>query len=110
MNFKPTVLGFLAALSIVGASALSAQVRTPRTPWGDPDLQGAYTNKSEQGTPFERPAEYNGRLMKDITPEEIKEAAKKRQENTLARAPFFGGGDVPGIGNSEEFLNLIVGD
>src|SRR5262252_7491538 len=29
----------------------------PRTPWGDPDLQGIYTNKYEQNTPFERPAE-----------------------------------------------------
>ena len=28
----------------------------PKTPWGDPDLQGNYTNKYEQGTPFERPA------------------------------------------------------
>jgi hypothetical protein len=33
----------------------------PRTPWGDPDLQGDYTNKYEQGTPFERPAEFDGR-------------------------------------------------
>ena len=33
----------------------------PRTPWGDPDLQGNFTNKYEQGTPFERPDEFAGR-------------------------------------------------
>src|SRR5688572_23908607 len=27
----------------------------PRTPWGDPDLQGAYTNTDERGIPMERP-------------------------------------------------------
>jgi hypothetical protein len=26
----------------------------PRTPWGDPDLQGAYTNSDERGIPMER--------------------------------------------------------
>jgi hypothetical protein len=27
----------------------------PRTPWGDPDLQGAFTNSDESLIPFERP-------------------------------------------------------
>src|SRR5262245_5794868 len=27
----------------------------PRTPWGDPDLQGTYTNKDESGIPMEKP-------------------------------------------------------
>jgi hypothetical protein len=26
----------------------------PRTPWGDPDISGAFTNKDQQGIPFER--------------------------------------------------------
>ena len=30
----------------------------PRTPWGDPDLQGVFTNSNEYATPLERPAEY----------------------------------------------------
>ena len=29
----------------------------PRTPWGDPDLQGTYTNSNEAGLPMERPAD-----------------------------------------------------
>src|SRR5262245_51091495 len=32
-----------------------------RTPWGDPDIAGLYTNKDEQGVPMERPAELAGR-------------------------------------------------
>jgi hypothetical protein len=35
---------------------LSAQTVMPRTPWGDPDLQGTYTNSNESGIPMERPA------------------------------------------------------
>ena len=37
-----------------------------RTPWGDPNLQGNYTNKYEQSTPFERPPEFEGRLLADV--------------------------------------------
>ena len=38
----------------------------PRTPWGDPDLQGTYTNKYELNTPFERPKEFEGRRADDV--------------------------------------------
>src|SRR4051812_4365476 len=31
----------------------------PRTPWGEPDLQGVYSNRTI--TPFERPAEFAGK-------------------------------------------------
>ena len=33
----------------------SRNTKSPRTPWGDPDLQGNYTNLYENGTPLERP-------------------------------------------------------
>jgi hypothetical protein len=94
-------------LSIVGAPEfVSAQGHTPRTPWGDPDLQGTYTNKAEQGTPFERPAEFAGKRLEDFTPAELKQIAQRRQEQTLERAPFFGGGGIEGIGNSAEFRDI----
>ena len=35
----------------------------PRTPWGDPDLQGTYTNKDESGIPMEQPAEFAGKSV-----------------------------------------------
>ena len=53
----------------------------PRTPWGDPDLQGTYTNTYENGTPLERPDEFAGRTLEDIKGEElvaIKRAIQKR--------------------------------
>ena len=55
------------ALLALSSSQVVAQTWTPpRTPWGDPDLQGNYTNKYEQGTPFERPAEFEGRTLDQI--------------------------------------------
>ena len=48
----------------------------PRTPWGDPDLQGIWDSKST--TPLERPAEFAGRQF--LSDEEIAalEAARER--------------------------------
>ena len=63
--------------------ATEARDWTPsRTPWGDPDLQGVYTNKDENGTPLERPDEFAGRSLDEFGPEEM---AKLREER-LARA------------------------
>ena len=52
---------FLVAALLIVAAALTAiaqqkgkPLTTPRTSWGDPDLQGIWTN--ETITPFERPA------------------------------------------------------
>jgi hypothetical protein len=33
----------------------------PRTPWGDPDLQGTWTSEAELSVPFERPREFGER-------------------------------------------------
>ena len=65
----------------------------PKTPWGDPDIQGNFTTKDEANTPFERPQEWAGRRMEDITPAELAEAIVKRQQEALEFAPFFGGGE-----------------
>jgi hypothetical protein len=56
------------------AATLAAQPpakKTGRTPWGDPDLQGNYTNLYEDGTPLERPAQFEGRSLADITSQEL---------------------------------------
>jgi hypothetical protein len=37
--------------------------QTPRTPWGDPDLQGTWTAEAELSVPFERPAQYGDRQI-----------------------------------------------
>ena len=49
----------------IGAAATGAQTPAagvaPRTPWGEPDLQGTWTSESELSVPFERPREYGTR-------------------------------------------------
>ena len=50
----------------------------PRTPWGDPDIQGTYTNSNESGIPMERPAEFAGRRLEDVKPEELAQLIKQR--------------------------------
>src|SRR5437867_1499613 len=61
----------------------------PRTPWGDPDLQGNYTNKYEQGTPFERPQEFEGKRLEDIQGKELTDLVQRRQQLAIERAPFL---------------------
>jgi hypothetical protein len=79
---------------------------TPKTPWGDPDLQGHYSNKYETSTPFERPKEFEGRRIGDVKPDELAAAVKRRQADTLERAKFFGGDPEGKIGNSAEFRDI----
>ena len=50
----------------------------PRTSWGEPDLQGTYSNRTI--TPFERPANVAGREF--FTPEEVAALEKRAQEQT----------------------------
>ena len=102
---------FAASLAAQSAahSSPKADVRTwtpAKTPWGDPDLQGDYTNKYEYGTPFERPQEFEGRRLEDVTSRELEDVVKKRQADTLERAKFFGGDPEGKIGNSAEFRDI----
>jgi hypothetical protein len=61
----------VAVAAVAWAASASAQNASPRTPWGDPDIQGNYTNLWEAGTPFERPDEFAGRRIQDITRDEL---------------------------------------
>ncbi len=57
----------------------------PKTPWGDPDLQGTWTSDDCIGTPMNRPANFGDRAF--LTDQEIadREAAIARQtQNDLA--------------------------
>ena len=80
------VLAFAVLAVVVGglqpAAAQSAapdeRSAAPRTPWGDPDLQGLWNHGTI--TPLERPAEYAGRER--LTDEEI--AAANRASETRA--------------------------
>jgi hypothetical protein len=65
-------------------SGTSAAHNTPRTPWGDPDLQGNYTNVYENGTPLERPNEFEGRTLEDIRGDELTTLKRAVQQRTIA--------------------------
>jgi hypothetical protein len=78
---KARVLALIGAAVVSGAAALSAQTFSPpKTPWGHPDLQGIYSNDDETGTPMERPAQFAGKTLADITPEELQAIVKQRNE------------------------------
>src|SRR3954447_7988204 len=50
----------------------------PKTGWGDPDLSGVYTNNDESLIPFERPAEFAGRKLEDVTRAELEKLIDER--------------------------------
>jgi len=87
------VLFILAPLGAAGQDA-------PRTPWGDPDLQGTYTNKTI--TPLERPESLGDKEF--LTAEEVasQEQARLDRNEQLLHAPprrTVAGGDVGGYNN-----------
>jgi hypothetical protein len=75
------------------ASRIAKGFTPPRTPWGDPDISGVFDTSPEANTPMERPDEWAGRKMDDITPAELAAAIAKRQQDAVERAPFAGGGE-----------------
>lgn len=77
------------ALFTVGAHGQSA-APAPRTPWGDPDLQGIYNNSNESGISMQRPPEFAGRKMKDVTPAEMAKLAKEHAARIEKTAQIIG--------------------
>jgi len=78
---------------IVAALPAAKDWAPSRTAWGDPDLQGTYTNNNEYATPLERPAEFDGRRASDLTPAEIAEVRRLAQQRMVDALP---GGRVRG--------------
>ena len=56
-----------------------------RTLWGDPDIEGVYTNIDEWGIPFQPPAEFTGRRLDSITPQELERTRQSRRDAFLER-------------------------
>jgi hypothetical protein len=75
-----------------GGAAAGKKFVPKRLPWGDPDISGNFTTKDEANTPFERPDEFAGRRIEDVTQNELAAAIKARQRQALADAPYPGGG------------------
>src|ERR1044072_537699 len=73
-----------------------------KTPWVDPDIAGDYNNSDESGIPFEKPDEFKGRRMEDITPAELAKIVQQRQEQTIERTP--GLSEFPGATSPMHWL------
>ena len=82
-----SVVAVVALIAVVALTPATAAAQTgPRTAWGDPDLQGTYTNKTT--TPLQRPDNVADREF--LTAEEVanrERAALDRNEELLLAAP-----------------------
>ena len=73
--------------SATASSTAAANTWKPgRTPWGDPDLAGIYSNSDESGIPLERPAQFEGRRLEDVTAKELEELRVARRNATAANS------------------------
>ena len=83
-----------AVIVVIAAAHSSAQsYKAPKTPWGDPDIQGNYTNLTEAGTPLERPKEFEGRQLSDISADELRALKRQAAERTINN--FLGPTEAP---------------
>src|SRR5437016_8083808 len=89
MMEAPWKTGFLlAAILFLASATVLAQspVKTytpPKTAWGDPDLQGIFTNATI--TPFERPPEFAGKEF--LTEKEVAELEARAAKNRVDQPP-----------------------
>jgi hypothetical protein len=85
MSYRVLMLVTLLMMTLTSAFPLDAQTKPakaytqPKTPWGDPDLQGTWTSDDCINTPMQRPANLGEKLY--LTDEELtqREAAIARQ-------------------------------
>ena len=102
------VRAVMAALAVLTSAVVlvgQAPYSPPRTPWGDPDLQGIWPGTDMVGVPFERPERFGTRLY--LTDQELKEreaqAAKQAELDVLEfdlekpPAEIVALGDVGGV-------------
>jgi hypothetical protein len=90
----------LAAAALVGqekksTAGAAARSYTPgKTAWGDPNLQGTYTDKDENGIPLERPSQFDGKTASDVDDSELADIVRERQARAVASAAGIGGADT----------------
>ena len=80
-----------AAFILVVAAAHAAAQSVPRTPWGDPDIQGTWTTDDTIGVPVQRPPALGNKLF--LTDEDLAQQAREREARAAA-APAAGGNAV----------------
>jgi hypothetical protein len=95
------VLIAMSLLSLAAAGVAAQQKAAPaksytptKTAWGDPNLQGIYTDKDENGIPFERPNQFDGKRAEDLDDSELADIVRERQARAVAGAGAIGGADT----------------
>ena len=79
------------------AEARSAKAGTakpyvaPKTPWGDPDIQGGWTNVDENGIPMEKPNNLAAQSLDEIEDSELADLIRERNQRAAANAAGIGG-------------------
>src|SRR5579872_4886664 len=86
------VIGAVTAAMALGQTN-SKSTAIPKTPWGDPDLQGTWTSDDTWGVPFERPKNFGTRAI--LTEDEL----KARQKNVAQSEEFVDTGTREGRPN-----------
>jgi len=76
-------VGVLAAGTLLSLSSRGQTWTPPKTPWGDPDIQGWFSNTNEDGTPLERPDKFAGRSLDDVKGAELAAIKQETQDRTL---------------------------
>ena len=103
MRLRLLSAGVMVALTLaVGTVSVLGQARgaaarpyaAPKTPWGDPDLQGIYTNKDENGIPLQKPDALGKQNLDDIDDDELRELIRERNERAERGAAAIGGADT----------------
>ena len=78
-----TGLAFAQAPAAAPARKVVKVYVPPKTVWGDPSIAGVYTNNDESLIPFERPAQFEGRRLEDITEAELDKLRDDRSEQRI---------------------------
>jgi hypothetical protein len=88
----------IALTGVIAALSVRASAQTgPRTPWGDPDIQGTWTTDDTIGVPIQRPPALGNKLF--LTDEDLAQQAARQAEATrAARAAAAKGGAPAPIG------------
>jgi len=84
-------LSLAAQTHAAGQASAASKNQVQRTAWGDPDLQGTYTNSNESGIPMQRPAELVGKQLSEVSPDELARLVQQRREQTRRTAVVIGG-------------------
>jgi hypothetical protein len=84
----------LSAATAAQKPAASARYAPGKTAWGDPNLQGVYTDKDENGIPLERPNQFDGKRAEDLDDSELADIVRERQARAVAGAAAIGGADT----------------